>query len=73
MTVGELRDHLDGVDDKMQVAAYRELDDRTDFFEIGDVSEVSGEPMRHEDTRKAGFKFKEGGPTRWLFISLEEA
>jgi hypothetical protein len=73
MNVGELQQKLVGLDPSMNLAVYRESEAGTEFFEVSDVSPSQGRPIRHEATRKAGFKFDGTGPATWLFISIDEA
>jgi hypothetical protein len=75
MTVGELRKTIEGLDPKMPVAAYFESDGNreTEFFDLADVSVGTGTPVRSESTHKAGFRFENTGPAKWLLIRVEEA
>jgi hypothetical protein len=73
MTVGELRKKLDGLDPKMNVAAYREDEAGTHFFDVTEVSVHPGTPVRDERTGKAGLRFSHDGPARWLLITFEGA
>jgi hypothetical protein len=73
MTVGELRNRLEGIDPKTDVAVYRETHEGTEFFDITDVSLSTGTPVRNEHTHKAGFRFESTGLATWLLISFEEA
>ena len=68
MTVDELRKRLDGLDPKTHIVVYRENESGMDFFEISDLSLSTGDALRDEYTRKAGFKFDKDGPATWLFI-----
>ena len=73
--VGDLLRAIERLDPKMPVAAYFESDSNreTEFFDIADVSVGTGTPMRNERTHKAGFRFENPGPAKWLLIRLEEA
>jgi hypothetical protein len=73
MTVGELQKKLDGLDPKTYVVVNHEIDCEMNLLEITDVALVTGYPRRHEDTRKAGFKFDDEGPATWLFLGVDHA
>ncbi|HTF69025.1 MAG TPA: hypothetical protein VK638_40730 [Edaphobacter sp.] len=73
MTVAELQKKLDGLDPTTFVVVNHEIDCEMNLLEITDIALVTGYPRRHEDTRKAGFKFDNEGPVKRLFISVEEA
>jgi hypothetical protein len=70
MTVAELQKKLTGLDPKTHIVVNHEAD----LFEItDDVGICAGEPFRHENTRKAGFRAIHNGPAKWLFIDIDHA
>ena len=62
MTVGELRKKLEGLDQKINVACYREDEEGTRFFDITDVSVHTGTAVRNAQTGKPGLRFSPDGP-----------
>jgi hypothetical protein len=66
-----LREAIEGLDPNTHVVIYRENERGTFFYDVAHASVSSGEPRRDEAGR-VGFTFYEGGPARWLFISVEE-
>jgi hypothetical protein len=73
MTVGELKKKLAAMDDKTPVTVSLDTEEGIDLFEIDEVAIHIGDPRRHPDTRKAGFRFSGDGPAKWAFISIVEA
>ena len=73
MTVKELRKKVEGLDPNTQVGVYRETEGKTEFYDVTDVALQNGNPIRNEESRKAGFTFDNKGPATWLFISIEES
>jgi hypothetical protein len=73
MTVGELREKLDGLNPKIHVVVNHETDGEMELYEVADVSRAKGHPRRSGNTRVARFEFDDYGPTTWLFIATEKA
>lgn len=71
MTVAELREALQGLAPETYVAAYRETENGTEFFDIAEATVSTGTPRRHENGQ-VGFTFSHDGPARWLLITIEE-
>ena len=73
MKVKELRAKLSQFKDDTQVVVHWENEDKQDYFEIDNISLMTGTPNRDEKTHKAGFHFDAKGPATWLFIEISPA
>jgi hypothetical protein len=71
MTVGELREKLEGIDPKIKVLVNREQNHDSNFYDIGDASLSKGAASRFDG--KIRIMFDADGPDRLFLISTEEA
>ena len=69
MTVGELRNRLEGMDPTVNVVVLRETGSDSEWYEVMDVSLQKGESSLKGE--KISFTYG-AGPETWLFISVEE-